>query len=803
MYSYGLINSLALPAAILDRSGKVVSCNSKFHEAVSDVGENAVLGQTLFDLFPTVDELSPLSFFEKDADRKRGIQVELFTGHFRLSIDPIDDDFLCQLTPDCEMDSTGLRFLLEHLDQGVWSYDLLNDLFTVSDAWRRIRNVPPEFDMYSEAAQDPQLWLDNIHSDDRDQVWSDFSSLVTGDAHSVNVQYRYQVSKGRWRWVLCNAKVMAWDKDGAPAKIVGMDTDITSIKHGELNQLQLYSKLQLALDVSGIGVWEFDTETSQVYWDDTVLGIYGRKGELNNQPENLWETLIHPDDREATVSESYRAFTEKRDFRRDFRIVRANGEIRHVRCASRFVAVPGTKGKMLGVNIDVTDDYARAEELERARQLLEHDSRHDALTGLANRRLLDEHTADLLKRLNANDKFAVLHIDLDHFKQVNDTLGHAAGDQVLIRVADTLRALVGNDGLVCRNGGDEFVIVLETFTGEKSLRDLCENIIAQMAEPMITQGVARSIGLSIGCIVSSGDVVDTGEIFINADVALYAAKSAGRSCYKIFAPELRSVSRLDVTTYHDLVAAMDAGHVICHFQPQFDAQTLEIVGAEALMRWNCPSRGLVLPDDFLPAAQARGLCSRLDACVLDYVLSEQTRWAEAGRHVPTVALNISMHRLMEPDLIEQINAKLKPYHSISFELLETSFLDQRTDELDQVLHEIRQAGIRIDLDDFGSGHSSIVALQSVRPDRVKLDRMLIAPIQKNPAQIHILDALVRVARLENCGVVAEGIETQEQLDAIQGLNCEVVQGFYLGRPVLSDDFAVNLPRAIAAKNKTA
>lgn len=410
----------------------------------------------------------------------------------------------------------------------------------------------------------------------------------------------------------------------------------------------------------------------------------------------------------------------------------------------------------------------------------------------------------LLDRLGPDDEFAVLHIDLDHFKKINDTLGHAAGDQVLIRVAETFRTLVGDAGLVCRNGGDEFVVLLETFDGERGLHELCEAMISQLAEPMIISGGVRGIGISIGCAVSSGGGIDASGVFINADVALYAAKSAGRSCHKIFGLGMRSVSRLDVTTYHDLAGAMDAGQMDCVFQPQYDATSLMVTGAEALVRWNCPSRGLVMPQDFISEAQEAGLGSRLDEFVMDCVLKEQTRWAQAGGVVPRTTLNVSIERLMQEGWIELVSAKLLPHHSIAFEVLETACLEERTEALDDLLLKVRQAGIEIVLDDFGSGHSSVVALQTVKPDFVKMDRLLIAPLEENPAQIHILDALVRVARLEGCGVVVEGIETQKQLDAVRGLDCDVVQGYLLGLPMSGEEFSAMLSRsAIKRKSRRA
>ncbi len=802
-----LVGILTQPSAILDCSGAVVAYNTAFVERMPDtMGE--MLGVRLAEVLEACggssiqQALPSVQAALVGADSKSAkLSVELPSGRHRLSLDRLmtDEDSvltLCQLRSDAPLDSSRLTYLLEHLEQGVWRYDVRLQTLSVTPAWCRLRGKPIVHELSGQSAEDRDWWLFDTHPDDHRHLKDAVRALVGGDEESLDLQYRYKTSETTWKWIQCRVRAMSRDENGQARQLVGMDTDISAFKDVEVSQLELSSKLQLAIGVSGIGVWEFDSATSKVFWDDALLKIYGVQGGENWRPDDVWETFLHPDDREATVAAADRALAERRDLHADYRIIRQDGEIRYLRSAARFIGGSGSSGKMLGVNIDVTEDYERTAELERARELLEHDSRHDALTGLANRRMLDEYTKEMLERLGPQDDFAVLHIDLDHFKKVNDTLGHAAGDQVLTRVAETLRGLVGDAGLACRNGGDEFVVLLEKFDGERALRALCQSMIDEMAAPMIMKGQVRSVGLSIGCAIANGGVEDAGEVFINADVALYAAKSAGRSCFKMFCSRQRSVSPNDVATYHDLAGAMDAGHLSCHFQPQFDGETLAVVGAEALVRWDCPVRGLVMPDEFLPAAQSTGLCARVDEYVLDCVLAAQDRWAQAGLAVPTVALNISLPRLMQPDLIEQVTGKLKSHHAISFELLETSFLDQRTDALDAVLRKVRKAGIRIDLDDFGSGHSSILALQSVKPDRVKLDRMLISPLAENPAQIHILSALVRVARLVECGVVIEGIETQAQLDAVADLHCEAVQGYFLGRPVPEDEFVATLPPAI-------
>ncbi|AGI67962.1 putative signaling protein with diguanylate cyclase activity [Octadecabacter antarcticus 307] len=793
-FATAIVAVLAQPAAVVDGAGTILSCNSDFRSCLS-ITAGQVSGAALWTVLRANCGADAAAFFAAEPRQNMAFmtKVNAASGHFRLTLNSIAQTaqrgpYLCQLTPDIAIDSSRLRFLLEHLDQGVWNYNTMEKSFNVADAWRRMRGIPlsEDIDTYD---TDHEKWLTEIHPEDRDMVQALFSGQVSGDKDKVNSQYRHWHPDGHWMWFSCRSKVMTYDDAGRPVEIVGVDTDITAMKKNETELLKLSSKLQIAIEAAGIGVWEFDAETGLEDWDERMLGMYGITDAADHNSGDIWETHLHPDDAEATKQYAQETFREKSDFNRDFRIVRDDGEVRHVRSLARFVRTSKSNGRMLGVNIDVTDDYHRAQELERARELLEHDSRHDALTGLANRRLLDETMQALLDRIGDEDQFAVLHIDLDHFKQINDTLGHAAGDNVLVRVSENLRGLVGPRGLVCRIGGDEFFVLLEHFADEAEVHQLCQDIIDQMAQPMFGYDQAKTFGLSLGCALGLGDVVDASEVFINADIALYVAKSDGRSCFKVFAPGLRAVTQIDTHAHHNLRVALTSGQIICHFQPQFDAKTHALVGAEALVRWMCPDRGLIGPDDFLPLARKTGLLPRIDDFVFGFVLEAQTKWAAAGLDVPIIALNISLERLQEPGLMQQISDRLQPHHAISFELLETTFLDTCDDGLSDTLNQLRAAGVRLEMNDFGSGRSSIVALQTVRPDRVKLDRMLLAPLETNPAQIFILKALARVAALEGCGVVVEGIESQKQLNAVLQLDCEALQGIALARPMAEAEFA--------------
>jgi len=799
-----LIALIAHPVAVLDRSGAVTLHNTEFGRIIR-TAPDAITGAAFGDLLPAKMRPALAEFLTSaetgaDPDARLLTRVQDPLGlQTRLCIAPLRKSgpafaFLCQGLTAPPADDPRMRYVMEHLEHGVWDYDIRTKFFVVSEAWRRMRGLAPgdRIDVSNDE------WLLDVHPDDRQRLREVFEGQTRGQTRSIVIQYRRRHTAGHWVWILCRASVMQVDDRGRPLRIVGTDTEITELKESESDLLKLTGKLQLAIEASGMGIWEFDPATSQVHWDDRMLEIYGISDGQNIRSENLWETYLHPDDLADTVAYADACQALDADFKRDYRIVRPDGKVRHIRSLARSVSGPGVESKLIGVNIDVTEDYLRAQELEHARRQLEHDSRHDPLTGLGNRRGLDEATAALFSRVAAGDRYAVMHLDLDHFKQVNDTLGHSAGDFVLCHVAATLRQVIGDAGLPFRVGGDEFAVLFEVAPSEQTLADMSEALIERLGRPLDYQGQQCSFGASIGYALGAGPPVNPSDVFIMADTALYSAKHAGRSCYRAYSPEVEAIVSQSANTRQDLIEALANDEIICHYQPQFDARSLEIVGAEALVRWQCPSRGLLTPDKFLPQALDAGLIPEIDEHVLRIVARQQDLWARAGVPFPTVSLNTSRARLKEDTLIEHLRDILKPHHRIAFELLETAFLDKLDSALAFKLDTLRDMGIRIELDDFGSGHSSVAALQAVRPDRVKIDRSLVEPIARRPTQILTLRSLARIARLEAAQIVVEGLETGIQLAAIRELDCDVLQGYALQRPMPAIELAALLTRTASA-----
>ena len=569
---------------------------------------------------------------------------------------------------------------------------------------------------------------------------------------------------------------------GAIARMIGTDTDISDMKAIEHERARLADSLELAISAAEMGQWELDPKTNSANWDDRALQIFGLEGGANKRPETDWAEMIHPDDRDATVAYNDTCIRERKDIACDYRIITTNGDEKYIRSRGKYVPSSEGSGRYIGVNFDLTDDYLKTVELEQARNRLEHESRHDALTNLANRRRLDE-----VFTLQAADQptgtIAAMHFDVDRFKQINDMHGHDAGDVTLKHVASTLQAYLPKDVLVARVGGDEFVAYFAQAPSLDSLKAIAEKVIDAFEEPFFYKECRTKTGVSIGIAsVASPNQVGS-NLFIAADIALYHAKNSGRATFRIFSDDLKDQANQREKIQEDLLNAFENDEITCYYQPQFNAKTLTISGLEALVRWDSPKHGLVMPDQFLSVAEEMGLIGKIDEIVLRRALNDLDVWAGDGIILPRISVNISAQRLTDPDLGARLNKMSIPPGKIVFELLESVFLDGESETISANLQAIRDLEIDIEIDDFGTGHASIVSLLRISPKRLKIDRELVQPIVHCRQRRALLEAIVRIGQMLNIEVVAEGVETGEHVGILQALNCDYLQGFGLARPM--------------------
>ena len=434
---------------------------------------------------------------------------------------------------------------------------------------------------------------------------------------------------------------------------------------------------------------------------------------------------------------------------------------------------------------------SRNRDLISLRNAAERDALHDPLTGLANRRYLERELEDRCARVTGDgDGLAVLHIDLDRFKIINDTLGHPAGDFVLTHVANVLRQELRGHDFIARTGGDEFVVLVGSDGDLQSLSGVARRLVETLEIPIEYEGAPCHFGASIGietvCESTTTPEKEAVRLLANSDIALFRAKKFGRSRYEFFTDRMRAEVEESTSLSGDLMRGLTRGEFFPVYQPQICAGSRLVHGVEALARWRHPEKGEIPPFIFLPIAERLGVTQAIDSAILTQSLTDFAAWEAAGLVVPHLSVNVSAWRLSDPELLTSLEALDIPAGRLSFEVLETVLTDRIDDTLRHTLDSLDEKGIDIEVDDFGTGHASMVALLSLRPKRLKIARELVDPIIASADHKAILASILEIARSLETQVIAEGVETEEHALILEEMGCEVMQGYHFCRPAPAD-----------------
>ena len=490
----------------------------------------------------------------------------------------------------------------------------------------------------------------------------------------------------------------------------------------------------------------------------------------------LFVEVLHPDDRERVLAAHERAHTTGDPMVIEYRLRAHDGRFIWVHDESRVVPdLDGDKPVLQGYLLDVTAG-------KEAEDQLRHQAFHDPLTGLANRALFTDRVQHaLVLRAGA----AVVFLDLDDFKSVNDSLGHLAGDALLQAVARRLSDALTPGDTIARLGGDEFAILVEREGDDAGAEEVAERVIGAFHAPFDLEGREVFITASVGIGVGS----DAEELLRSADVAMYRAKSSGRAQYVVYARRMDDdvIGRLELVS--DLRRARVDDEFVLHYQPTVELESGRVVGVEALVRWQHPTRGLLQPSDFIGLAEETGQIVEIGRWVLEEACRQTASWRARLAPDLTVSVNVSARQIQRPNLADDVRAALTTSglaaDALTVEITESALV-RRREEMTATVEEVAALGVRLALDDFGTGYSSLSLLRDLPVQTVKIDRSFVQTIDAGPAQRAFVQAIVDLAEALGLTVVAEGIERPDQVAALLRVGCVYGQGFHFARPLASD-----------------
>ena len=658
---------------------------------------------------------------------------------------------------------------------GLWDWNLLDDTIYFSPFWKEMLGFED-----NELPNIKSTWLDRIHPDDVDHTFKDILLNMEKRTSYIDNTHRLKHKDGHWIWILERGKTL-FDDNGKAIRTIGTHTNITEEKEKQLlflKQAQIIEQIHdavISVDLDGyITSWNRGATRLLLYKSIEIIG-------------NHISRIYHKNDYKMYM-EYMKELDNIGELKVEGRLLTKTNRIIHSEMS--LSTLRDENGKTIG-RIGYCQDITHRKETERKlleqKNILHHQAHHDILTGLPNRKLFHQRLKDGIKNAKkSHTQLALFFIDLDRFKQINDSLGHDIGDKVLNAISNRLNQSIDEKDTLARLGGDEFTIILNDVNIIDDISKIANKILTIMNKPFIIDEHTLYLSMSIGISLYPKDGEEPKNLIKYADAAMYRAKDEGRNRFNYYSTEMTELALERVVMTTHIKEALKKDEFMMFYQPQIDAMNNKIIGMESLIRWRHPALGILTPNKFIKLAEETGLIIDIDDWMIETSIKQFKIWKEKGFEIGILSINISFVQLEKDDFLTHLYTILNKYNFspkwLELEITEGQVM-QKPIEAIKKLSIISNLGISIAIDDFGTEYSSLSYLKKLPINRLKIDRSFIKDILYNKKDKLITQTIIELSRNLNLGIVAEGIETIEQKDFLLSIGCNIMQGYYFSYPL--------------------